>query len=316
MPLRPQASFAARVLATALLALGTSQAAAQAQSSEPRAVEIARRALDAVRDGWALARYDEAPRVRAAINLRGAGAQGVTANLVVDRATPRWRLDAAGGVGPLTLWALPDGIALHVPSLGQYARRPGGDLARMGGEASGLDAEVAAMRRRLDGAYTQLSLAGEETVAGTATWRLDDRIEPETTASYWIDQRSHLPRRIVLDRPGRRDVRVELAYGSSPRPTSATVTLQGQRDVEVRLTPTYEGSGRVSRVQVVTLPAGGSPITTDLTLDWSPAVAAGFFRFTPPAGATEVPFGQLSQGALLMAAGALGGLLPVILGAS
>jgi hypothetical protein len=45
-------------------------------------------------------------------------------------------------------------------------------------------------------------------------------------------------------------------------------------------------------------------------------VAAGFFRFTPPTGATEVPFGQLSQGALLMAAGALGGLLPVILGAS
>jgi hypothetical protein len=240
----------------------------------------------------------------------------VTANLVVDRATPRWRLDAAGGVGPLTLWAMTDGVVLHVPALGQYARQAGGNLARMGGEASGLDREVAAMRSRLDGGYTELSLAGEETVAGAATWRLDDRIEPGTTASYWIDQLTDLPRRIVLDRPGRRDVQVELTYGSGPRPTSATVTLQGQRDVEVRLTPTYEGSGRVSRVQVVTQPAGGSPITTDVTLDWSPTVAAGFFRFAPPTGATEVPFGQLSQGVLLMAAGALGGLLPVILGAS
>jgi hypothetical protein len=313
---RTPTTFAAHVAAIVLLGLGTSQATAHAQSVEPRAIEIARRALDAVRDGWALARYDEAARVRAAINLRGAGAQGVTANLVIDRATPRWRLDAAGGVGPLTLWAMPDGVALHVPSLGQYARRSGGDLARMGGEASGLDGEVAAMRSRLDGGYTELSLAGEETIAGAATWRLDDRIEPGTTASYWIDQRSHLPRRIVLDRPGRKDVRVDLAYGSGPRPTSATVTLQGQRDVEVRLTPTYEGSGRVSRVQVVTQPSGGARVTTDVTLDWSPAIAAGFFRFTPPTGATEVPFGQLSQGALLMAAGALGGLLPVILGAS
>jgi hypothetical protein len=313
---RTRTTFAAHVTALALLALGTLQATAHAQSGEPRAIEIARRALDAVRGGWALARYDEAARVRAAINLRGAGAQGVTANLVIDRATPRWRLDAAGGVGPLTLWAMPDGVALHVPSLGQYARRSGGDLARMGGEASGLDGEVAAMRSRLDGGYTELSLAGEETIAGAATWRLDDRIEPGTTASYWIDQRSHLPRRIVLDRPGRKDVRVDLAYGSGPRPTSATVTLQGQRDVEVRLTPTYEGSGRVSRVHVVTQPSGGATVTTDVTLDWSPAIAAGFFRFTPPTGATEVPFGQLSQGALLMAAGALGGLLPVILGAS
>lgn len=315
MSFRRRISLAARVAAMALVPAFV-PAAAGAQSSDSGAVEIARRALDAVRGGWALARYDQAAMVRAAINLRGAGSEGVTGNVVVDRATPRWRLDAAGGVGPLTLWAMPDGMALHVPALAQYARRSGGSLARMAGEGSGLDAEVAAMRSRLDGSYTQLSLAGEETIAGAAVWRLDDRIEPGTTASYWIDQRSHLPRRIVLDRPGRRDVRVELAYGAGPRPTGATVYLQGQRDAEVRLTPTYEGSGRVSRVQIVTRPAGGVPVTIDVTLDWSPAVAAGFFRFAPPTGASEVPFGQLSQGVLLMAAGALGGLLPVLLGAS
>jgi hypothetical protein len=93
------------------------------------------------------------------------------------------------------------------------------------------------------------------------------------------------------------------------------VYLQGQRDVEVALTPTYERSGRVSRVQIVTRSAGSAPVTTDVTLDWSPSIGAGFFQFAPPAGASQVPFGQLSQGVLLMAAGALGGLLPVFLGA-
>jgi hypothetical protein len=308
---------AARIAAAFLLALGLSVGAARAQTAtDARAIEIARQALDAVRESWALARYDEARRVRAAVNLRGAGSQGVTANLLLDRGVPRWRLDAAGGVGPLTLWAMPDRVALHVPSLKQYATRAGGDLARVADGAGGLDAEVAAMRAHLDGGYTALSLGGEETIDGAATWRLDDRPEPGTTASYWIDQGSHLPRRIVLDRPGRRDVRVELAYGSGPRPSGATVYLQGQRDVEIRLVPNYEGSGRVSRVQIVTRPAGGAPITTDITFDWSPATAAGFFEFTPPVGASEVPFGQLSQGVLLMAAGALGGLLPVFLGAS
>ena len=63
------------------------------------------------------------------------------------------------------------------------------------------------------------------------------------------------------------------------------------------------------------VPSGGSPVTVDVTLDWAPSTRADFFRFTPPAGATEVPFQQLSQGVLLMAAGALGSLLPVLLGA-
>ena len=91
--------------------------------------------------------------------------------------------------------------------------------------------------------------------------------------------------------------------------------LQGDRDVQVTLTPTYDSAGRVARVQAVTAPAGGSSITTDVTFDWSPGVGAGFFRFAPPAGSREVPFGQLSQGVLIMAAGALGALLPVLLGA-
>jgi hypothetical protein len=311
-------SFRFRTRATwilAALALGVVSTARGQAPADDRALEIARRALDAVRQGWALGRYDDASQVRAAINLRGAGPQGVTANLVLDRSTPRWRLDAAGGLGPLTLWASPDRLALHVPALDQYATRPGGGLAALATEFGRIDAEVAAMRARLDAGYADLSLAGEETIDGRATWRIEDRPEPGTTASYWIDQASNLPRRIVLDRPGRRDVRIELAYGTGPRPTRATAYLQGQRDAQLTLTPAYDRSGRVARVQVVTQSAGSAPVTTDVTLDWTPSIGAGFFRFSPPEGAREVSFGQLSQGVMLMAAGALGGLLPLVLGA-
>ena len=312
----------ARVRATSLLiaaalALCLAPAAIRAQSAEDsRALEIARRALDAVREGWALGRYDDARQMRASINLRGAGSQGVTANLVVDRSSPRWRLDAAGGVGPLTLWALPDRLALHVPALQQYATRPGGDLAAMAGEMGRADDEVAAMRSRLDGGYGALSLAGEETIDGAVTWRLDDRPEPGMTASYWIDRGSYLPRRVALDRPGRRDVRIDFTYGAGPRPVRAVATVQGQRDVQVTLTPAYDATGRVTRLQIVTLPAGGATVTTDVTFDWSPTTAADFFRFAPPVGARQVPFQQLSQGVLLMAVGALGSLLPLLMGAS
>lgn len=307
----------AALLLGGVLALGASAGIARAQSAgDTRANEIAAQALDAVRRGWALARYDAARQVRAAINLRGAGTQGVTANLVLDRDGPRWRLDTAGGVGPLTLWAMPDRAALHVPSLEQHATRAGGDLARMAAQAGRIDAEVAAMQARLAGGYTELALGGEETIDGAATWRLDDRVEAGTTASYWIDQRSHLPRRIAVDRPGRRDVRIELSYGSGPRPVRVTAYQQGQRDVQVTLTPTYDSAGRVARVQAVAAPAGGSQITTDVTFDWSPGMGASYFRFEPPAGSREVPFGQLSQGVLIMAAGALGALVPLLLGAS
>lgn len=306
------ASLLAALAISSTLALTPVRAHAQSPVDD-RATDIAQRALDAVRDGWVLARYDEARQVRAAINLRGTGSQGVTANLVMDRGTPRWRLDAAGGVGPLTLWATPDRLALHVPSLKQYATRSGGGLARMAGSAASLDAEVVAMRERLESGYAGLTLGGEETVGGAATWRLDDQ---PATMSYWIDQRTFLPRRIVLDRPGRKDIRVDFVYDSGVRPSAATVYLQGQRDVEVALSPTYERSGRVSRIQVVTRSAGSAPVTIDVTFDWSRGMGAEFFRFAPPAGASEVPFGQLSQGVLLMAAGALGGLLPVFLGAT
>ena len=301
----------------AVLAIGGSGGAARAQSAGgASANQIAARALDAVRRGWALNRYDAARQVRAAINLRGGSTQGVTANLVLDRDGPRWRLDVAGGVGPLTLWAMPDRIALHVPSLEQHATRSGGELARMAAGAGRLDAEVAAMQSRLQGGYAELSLGGEETIDGAATWRLDDRPEPGTTASYWIDQRSHLPRRIAVDRPGRQDARIDLSYGAGARPTRAVAYQQGQRDVQVTLTPTYDSVGRVASVQAVTVPAGGSPITIDLTFDWSPGMGATFFRFSPPAGSREVSFGQLSQGVLIMAAGALGALLPLLLGES
>lgn len=316
MPFRAPNRWAVLVLGV-VLSLAASAGVSRAQSAgDARANEIAAQALDAVRRGWSLARYDAARQVRAAINLRGAGTQGVTGNLVIDRDAPRWRLDVAGGVGPLTLWAMPDRTALHVPSLEQHATRAGGDLARMAAGAGGIDAEVAAMQSRLSAGYAELTLAGEETIDGAATWRLDDRPEPGTTAAYWIDKGSHLPRRIAVDRPGRRDVRVELAYGAGPRPVRAVAYLQGQRDVQVTLTPTYDSSGRVVRVQAVTVPAGGSTITTDVTFDWSPGMGATYFRFSPPAGSREVPFGQLSQGVLIMAAGALGALLPVLLGAS
>ncbi|HET6361658.1 MAG TPA: hypothetical protein VFH11_06330 [Gemmatimonadota bacterium] len=307
----------AALLLGGVLALTASAGAAWAQSTgDARANEIAAQALDAVRRNWALARYDAARQVRAAINLRGAGTQGVTGNLVLDRDGPRWRLDVAGGVGPLTLWAMPDMIALHVPALEQHATRAGGDLARVAAGVARLDAEVAAMQSRLAGGYTELTLGGDETIDGAATWRLDDRPEPGTTASYWIDQRSHLPRRIAVDRPGRRDARIELSYGGGARPVRAVAYLQGQRDAQVTLTPTYDSVGRVASVQAVIVPAGGSTITTDLTFDWSPGMGASFFRFAPPAESREVPFGQLSQGVLIMAAGALGALLPVLLGAS
>jgi hypothetical protein len=76
-------------------------------------------------------------------------------------------------------------------------------------------------------------------------------------------------------------VRIELGYGSGPRPVRATAYLQGQRDAQLTVTPSYDQSGRVSRVQVVTQSAGSAPVTIDVSrLD--ALVGAGFFRFSPP----------------------------------
>jgi hypothetical protein len=105
-----------RIRATGILvalALGYTSTARGQSAADDRALEIARQALDAVRQGWALGRYDDASQVRAAINLRGAGAQGVTANLVLDRSAPRWRLDTAGGLA-LTV-GRPRPARAHVP---------------------------------------------------------------------------------------------------------------------------------------------------------------------------------------------------------
>ncbi|MBW3660977.1 MAG: hypothetical protein KY397_05015 [Gemmatimonadetes bacterium] len=60
--------------------------------------------------------------------------------------------------------------------------------------------------------------------------------------------------------------------------------------------------------------AGGGSYAVDLTLDWAPAVAPGFFAFSPPAASQAVPFSQLLQGVMFSAAGKLGGLLSAFVG--
>lgn len=284
---------------------------------DERAVEIALKALDAVESGWALARYDAASQVRAAVNLRGGGATpvGLTANLVIDRSAGRYRLDAAGDVGPLTLYVNGREAALHVPALGQYALRPAGVLAPGATVSRSLTAEVAAMRARLGQGYAELAYRGEESLDGRATHRIDDTPAPGVTASYWIDAASFLPRRIILTRPAGRKVAFDFHYGGGPRPTRIDVSLTGERDAQVVVTPSYEGGGgRVSRLHAVSRIASGGEFTADINLDWSPGVSAEHFRFTPPAGAREVAFEQLASGVLFAAAGKLGALLPLVTG--
>lgn len=284
---------------------------------DPRAIEIARQTLAAIESGWALARYDQAGRVRAAVNLRGAGAAApaVTANVVVDRRGRQWRLDAAGDVGPLTLYADAERATLYVPALQQHASRRAGPLAPGASVARSLTGEIALMRARLDDGYAPLVLRGEEPLGGATTWRLDDTPGPGVTASYWIDQRTSLPRRVALDRPGRRDVRLDFQYGIGPRPTRVDAYLQGQQDVQLTITPRYDTTGRAARLHLVGRVAGGGEFVTDVTLDWAPRVGAGFFRFDPPAGTQAVSFAQLAQGVLFSAAGKLSALLPLFLGA-
>ncbi|MFN2382694.1 MAG: hypothetical protein ABR559_00365 [Gemmatimonadota bacterium] len=301
----------------ASLLVGARALAGDPQPGDPRAIEIARQTLAAIERGWALGRYDQAGRVRAAINLRGAGgtAPAVTANIVVDRRARQWRADAAGDIGPLTLYADAERATLYVPALKQHASRRAGGLAPGASVARNLTSEIALMRSRLDGGYEPLVLRGEESLGGATTWRLDDTPAPGVTASYWIDQTTSLPRRIALDRPGRRDVRLDFQYGSSPRPTRVDAYLQGQQDVQITISPRYDATGRATRLHLVSRVAGGGEFATDVTLDWAPRVAAGFFRFDPPAGAQAVSFTQLSQGVLFSAAGKLSALLPLFLGA-
>lgn len=294
----------------ALFAIGPTAGPQRPAGADDTAVEIALSSLAAIERGWGLAAYDGARRVRAAVNLRDAvGDVGVTANAVLDRGAARWRLDASGDVGPLTLLVADGRATLHVPAVRQYARRPAGGLAPGGAIPRSLQGEVAAARARLRSGYGQLTYGGRETLDGATVHRIEDALGDGATATYWIDDDTRLPRRVALDRPGRRDVTIDLSYGGSgTRPVRVVAYLQGQRDVRVVASPRYDGAGRVARLVTAVRVAGGGELSLDVNLDWSPRISPSFFGFAPPPGAQEVPFDQLLGGVLFAAAGKLGGL--------
>jgi hypothetical protein len=281
---------------------------------DPQATEIALRALAAVERGWALARYDQAGRVRAAINLRGTNGLGVTANLAFDRANRRWRLDTAGDVGPLTLYADAARATLYVPSLVQFATRAAGFLAPSASVGRSLTAEVAAMRRRLEAGYAPLVYRGEEMLDGTPVHVLVDTPEPGTTTTFWIDARTSLPRRVAVAAAGGRDIRLDFGYRGSARPASVTATFVGPRPVRLDLVPGYDDLGRVRRLGVSGRMADGTGIDADVNLIWSPRFGPAHFRFEPPAGVRQVSFQQLASGVLFTAAAKLGPLVSIFMG--
>lgn len=297
------------VLVTVVLLLGTGAAPGGqvAPAPDDRAIEIALKALDAVERGWALGVYDRASRFRAAINLRGASF-GVTANAVIDRPGRRWRLDAGGDVGPLTLLVAEGSALLHVPPFRQHARGRAGALAPGASVGRSLTAELEAMRARLEDGYAPLVYHGEETLGGWRVHRLVDQPAPGATASYWIDAETYLPRRIALSRPGAADLRLDFAYGRGPRPIRIDTRVEGERPIQVASSPAYDGEGRVKHLHVTVRAAGAPPLEADVNLDWAPRLAEGFFRVVPPADSREVPFAQLAQGVLFQAAGALGAI--------
>lgn len=312
---RTALSLAAGMALVAGLSVPAGLSPASDDERDEEAIRIVRRSLEAMETGWALAAYDRASRVRAAVNVRGTGpAVGVTANLVVDRAGRRMRLDAAGDVGPLTLLADRERILLHVPATGQFARQAAGSLAPGEWTAVDLTAELAATRARLDAGYPLLVYRGRQEIDGHPVDVVEDTPAPGSTATYWMDATSYLPRRMVVSRPGRGVVRLDLTYGGGSRPTAAELRLEGDRTARISITPRYDGSGRVSRLQAVVRPASGGNLTADLTFDWAPDPGPGFFAFQPPAGAVEVPFQQLVSGVLLTSAGKLGGLLQLLAG--
>ena len=308
-------SFLRTLFAVALLAPSPLVATpVPPRTLDPEATAIALRALAAIESGWALARYDQAARVRATVNLRGTNGLGVTANLALDRGAGRWRLDTAGDVGPLTLHVDAARATLYVPALSQYATRGAGFLAPGASVGRSLAGEVAAMRERLQAGYAPLVYRGQEALDGTPVHVLQDSPQPGLTTTYWLDTTTSLPRRVVIARSGGRQVQVDFAYGSGSRPTHVTARFPGPRAVQLTLTPRYEQQGRVGRLAVSGRMADGTGIDADVNILWGARLGAQYFRFAPPSGAQQVGFEQLASGVLFGAAGKLGPLASIILG--
>lgn len=282
--------------------------------TDPEAARIALRALDAIERGWALARYDQAGRVRATVNLRGTNGLGVTANLALDRSAGRWRLDTAGDVGPLTLWADNQRASLLVPALSQYASRPAGFLAPGASLGRSLTREVATMRQRIEGGYAPLVHRGVETVDGAQVNVIVDTPEPGVTSTYWLDASTDLPRRITIAKAGGRQMRIDFAYARGPRPSTVTAIFPGTREVRLTIAPRYDQNGRVSRFSISGRMPDGTGIDADVNLQWSTQLGNAYFRFSPPSGAQQVSFEQLASGVLFGAAGKLGPLASIVLG--
>ena len=307
------------LFAAALLALVAAPASALAvpvpvRAVDPEATAVALRALAAIERGWALGRYDQAARVRATVNLRGTNGLGVTANLALDRPARRWRLDTAGDVGPLTLYVDATRATLHVPALRQFATRAAGFLAPGASVGRSLAGEVAAMRGRLEAGYTPLVYRGEEALDGAPVHVLEDTPAPGSTATYWIDARTNLPRRVVIARATGQPTQLDFGYGSSPQPSRVTVTFGGARPVRLTITPRYDQVGRASRLALSGRMADGTGIDADVNLLWAARLGDGYFRFAQPAGAQQVGFDQLASGVLFAAAGKLGPLASIFLG--
>lgn len=306
-----------RVTLTSAVAIVTSLPTVGWGQAVDRAAEIALRSLDAVENEWVLVRYDEVDRARASVNLRGVSGTvenlGLTANLVADRGDPGWRLDVGGDIGPLTMVVSSETAGLLVPGLQQHALARSESISTFS-MAGSLTREVSLARGRLERNSAVLRYDGEEPIGGRPAHRLVEVLSPGVTTTYWVDATTYLPRRVRTDRPGRRDVTVDFEYESGPRPSRIEAYFEGERDVLTVTSPEYEESGRVSRFQVTVRVAGGDELTIDVTFDWSPAIPAGFFRFEPPPGSQEVPFDQLAQGVMFVAAGRLSSLIAVLMG--
>lgn len=302
------AGFLALSVATGV----SSPPASSPEGPDDRAVEIALRSLEAIERGWALQAHRR--RARIALNLRGSGGFGATANLVTDPAGRRWRLDAAGDVGPLTLLVRGGRATLHVPALEQWGEQPASDLARFADPVGAIASEIAAIRERLRGGYAELVYRGESTVDGVPVHRIEDVAVPGTTVSFWIDARRWLPRRVVVHQSAGPDTRVELSYGQSPRPSRIVMVREAASALRIEATPAYDAEGRLRNLRAV-IGASGSEVVANLNVVWSPRVGDDFFAFAPPRPTRRVAFEQLARGVVLSLAGRLGPLVRALMGA-